>query len=226
MATLAYLRINEAIRSDLAREDSLFDHRRWFERVLTTFSNRYFDSFERYGRGRPLPPAWQIAFTAQTRSDITAAQEILLFSNAHVQRDLPFAYAEMGLTTKDGRSRKHDHDVFNEINNRILDPVGDEVARRYDPTFPFFDLKPLPVDEVSSQEVVKLWRELAWRNAERLARADSEEEWDAAVADIDRNAELWARMIAAPQLPGLRASRDTYCRAQRASGAAGPLSRR
>ncbi len=226
VATLAYLRINEAIRSDLARDDSLFDHKRWFERVLTTFSNRYFASYERYELGRPVPRSWQIAFDAQSRSDITAGQEILLFSNAHVQHDLPFAYVEMGLVTEDGRSRKHDHDAFNEINNRILDPVADEVARRYDPTFPFVDLKPLPVDEVASQEFVKLWREYAWRNAERLARVRSEREWDAAVADIDRNAELWARMIAAPQLPGLRASRDTYCRAQQASGAAGPLSRR
>lgn len=226
VATLSYIRINQELRADLASKDSVFTHKHWFESVLTTFSNRYFMSFKAYEKGKRLPPAWQTAFDAQTGGDITAAQEILLFSNAHVQHDLPFAYVEMGLVTNDGKSRKRDHDAFNDINNRILDPVGDEVTRRYDPSFSLLDLKPLPLDEVSSQEVVKLWREGAWRNAERLASARSRVEWNDVVADIDAASGDWARLIATPRLPGLRASRDAYCHAQQASGAAGPFSAR
>jgi len=132
----------------------------------------------------------------------------------------------MGLVTKDGKSRKRDHDAFNDINNRILDPVGDEVTRRYDPSFRLLDLQPLPVDEVSSQEVVKLWREGAWRSAERLASARSRAEWDDVVANIDATSADWARLIATPQFPGVRAGRDSYCHAQQSSGAAGPFSQR
>jgi hypothetical protein len=226
VATLSYLRINQAIRHDMTSEDSLFRHKHWFQSVLTTFSNRYFDAFTRYEEGKRLPPAWQVAFDAQTTGDITAGQDILLFSNAHVQHDLPFAYAEMGLITRNGRSRKHDHDAFNEINNRILDPVGDEVTRRYDPTFPFLDLKPLPVDEIASQEVVKLWREGAWRNAERLYEAETKRRRNHVIAGIDETSESWARLIAGLGFPGLRATRDEYCAAQHDSGAAGLISQR
>lgn len=224
--TFSYLRINEALRDELARRPSIFGSKHWFERVLATFSNRYFESFDRYERGKSVPEAWQIAYDAMAAGDLTGGQEILLFSNAHVQRDLPFAYVESGLVGKDGVSRKHDHDAFNEINNRILDPVGDELARRYDPTFTSFDASPVPLDELSSQEVVKSWRETSWRNAERLAAARTPAERRAVGDSIETLAQGWATMIAGVEAPGLRASRDEYCRAQQESGAAGPISRR
>jgi hypothetical protein len=211
---LAYLRITQALRDDIARsKPKYFTDKRYMEYVIATFSNRFFASYSRYAKGLWVPEAWKIAFDAMTRGDTTAGQDVLLFSNAHVQRDLPQAYAEMGLRTPSGASRKPDHDGVNDINFLILDSVQDEVAAKYDPTFSLIDAKPSPLDEYGSMELVKLWREGAWRNAERLMNARSPAERAQVEAQIEANAAEWARYIAGPVMPGYRAQRDAYCRA-------------
>jgi uncharacterized protein DUF5995 len=210
---LSYLRITQAIRNDLARpQPELFRDPAWFTYVTTTFSNRYFKWFDANNEGRPVPEAWRIAYDAMTRRDVTAGQDILLFSNAHVQRDLPFAYEEMGLRAPDGHSHKPDHDAVNEINSRILDPTQDEVSARYDPFFKYIDLKPSPLDELGSMELVKSWREGAWRNAERLLSARTRAQRKLVVDSIESTATAWARLIASEQFPGYRKLRDDYCR--------------
>jgi hypothetical protein len=210
---LAYLKITEALRDDLALpKPTLFRYPSWFEYVTAAFSNMWFAANADYDARRPVAAAWKIALDTMTKGDVTAGQEILLFSNAHVQHDLPFAYEQMGLRTRKGASRKPDHDAVNEINNRILDPTQDEVSQRYDPTFSWVDLKPSPLDELGSMEFVKSWREGAWRNAERLLRARTPAERQMVVDSIDATSEIWARFIAAPALPGFRATRDAYCR--------------
>jgi len=213
---LSYLRITQALLEDISRPTPLyFTDKAYMAYVITTFSNRYFRSFQNAARGRPVPEAWQIAYDAYRSADLTAGQDVLLFSNAHVQRDLPYAYAEMGLRTRDGRSRKPDHDGVNEINFVILDPTQDEVARRYDPSFSLIDLKPSPLDEYGSMELVKLWREGAWRNAERLMNARSEAERREVEASIESGAATWARFISGQEFPGYRATRDAYCQSQK-----------
>jgi hypothetical protein len=212
VASLSYLRITQALRDDLARpQPELFRFPEWFEPLISTFSNRYFAAFMDYEAGRPVAEAWRVAFDAMTRGDVTAGQDILLFSNAHVQHDLPFAIEEMGLRSPGGASRKPDHDAVNEINSRILDPTQDEVAARYDPYFGLIDLKPSPLDELASMEVVKVWRELAWRNAERLVAARSAAERAAVVRSIEAGSTLWARLISGFAPPGYRKLRDDYC---------------
>ena len=218
VASLSYLRITQALRDDLGRpHPRFFPHPDWMLALLTTFSNRYFAAFADYEAGRPVPEAWRIAYDATTKGDISAGQDVLLFSNAHVQHDLPFAIEEMGLRSPEGESYKPDHDGINEINTRILDPTQDEVAERYDPTFSLVDLKPSPLDELGATEVVKVWREGAWRNAERLVTAGSAAERKQVIAGIDLTSRLWAEAIAAGEMPGFRAMRDDYCRAQQAA---------
>ena len=212
VASLSYLRITEALRDDLARpRPELFRFPEWFEPLIATFSNRYFAAFAAYEARRPVPEAWRIAFDAATKGNVTAGQDILLFSNAHVQHDLPFAIEEMGLRAPNGASRKPDHDAVNEINSRILDPAQDEVSAHYDPYFALIDLKPSPLDEIGSMEVVKVWRELAWRNAERLVAARTAAERAGVVRSIEAGSTLWARLISGLQVPGYRTLRDQYC---------------
>jgi hypothetical protein len=212
VASLSYLRITEELRRDVTRSrPELVSDVPWMSAVITTFSNRYFASFAAAEAGAPVPEAWAIAYEAAARGDVSAAQDVLLFSNAHVQRDLPFAYEEMGLRTAAGGSHKPDHDAVNEVNARIFDGVQDETGYRYDPYFPAFDAAPSPVDEIGTLELVKTWRERAWRNAERLVAARSAAARALVVADIEAGAALWARLIAVPQLPGYRATRDAHC---------------
>jgi hypothetical protein len=212
IAALAYLRITQELRRDLRRPDPrFFTHRRWMAFVITDFANAYFRSFNAYARGEPVPEAWRQFYDAAEHGDTTAVHDLLLFSNAHAQHDLPFSYASMGLRTRDGRSRKTDHDGVNEINVRVIPKVKAEIERRYDPSFR--DV-PGPLDEMAGLEPTKSWREGAWRSAERLAAARDADEQRQVAAQIEASSAASGRMIASsPTPPGTRAARDAHCRA-------------
>ena len=211
IAAIAYLRITEALRRDLARpRPRFFSDRRWMAFVITDFSNSYFDAFERYERGLPVAESWRRFYDAATKGETSAVQDLLLFSNAHAQHDLPFSYASMGVRAPDGASHKPDHDGVNEINVRVIPRVKQEIERRYDPNFR--DV-PGPLDEMAGLEPTKSWREGAWRNAERLVNAGSAAEREAVAEQIRALSATWAATIAGPQFPGMRAQRDAHCRA-------------
>lgn len=213
VAAYAYLQITRGLRADLAApRPELVRHRRWMTYLITTFSNRYFEAFRDHRRGRSVAAAWQRTFEAAARGDANAGQDVLLFSNAHVQHDLPFALEEIGLRRRDGRSRKPDHDAVNQINAQVFDRIEKKIAARYDPSFALFDL-PVPLEELGALEFVKVWREGAWRNAERLLNAHTRAERREVVASIRATSSLWADLISAGGLPGTRATRDTHCAA-------------
>ena len=209
----SYLQITRGLLADMRgpRETALVKHRRWMAYLITNFSNRYFRAYRRYARGKPVTDSWRITFETATEGDASAGQEVLLFSNAHVQHDLPFAYAKLGIETRSGRSRKPDHDAVNEVNARIFDDVEKFIASRYDPSFTLIDLPFVPAEEVGTLEMIKSWREQAWRSAERLLSAESAQERDEVGQTIAETATRWAELISSGQMPGYRATRDEYC---------------
>jgi len=211
--SLAYLEITRGLKRDLRRrQPRWFRHKRWITLVIADFSNRYFRAFRRYERGRSAQVSWRITFDEARSGDANGGQDVLLASNAHAQQDLPYVYAEMGTRTPRGRSRKHDHDGVNEVNTRVFDKLEDYYAAHYDPFFRWVDMKPSPLDELGTQEMVKGWREGAWRNAERLLNARTPEERELVAQSIEQNAAHWARNIAATSgPPGYRKERDAYC---------------
>ena len=98
IASLAYLRITEALRRDLSRRrPRFFRHQRWMAFVITDFSNSYFDGVPRL-RARPAGARVLAALLRRGHEAATPTriQDLLLFSNAHAQHDLPFSYASMG----------------------------------------------------------------------------------------------------------------------------------
>jgi hypothetical protein len=215
----SYLQITKALRDDLAGpRPGLVRYRKWMTYLITTFSNRYSAAFADWAAGRPVPDAWRITFQTADRGDANAGQDVLLFSNAHVQHDLPFALEEMGLATRSGKSRKRDHDAVNAINTRVFDPIEDYIAAHYDPSFNLIDMKPLPLEEIGTLELVKSWREGAWRNGERLLNADTARQRAHVVDSIEGTSRLWAQLISAGGFPGTRATRDAYCAAHHESG--------
>ena len=58
---------------------------------------------------------------------------LLLGINAHVQNDMPFVLAALGLRARDGGSRKEDHDAINEVLDRSYPDVVNAVRDRFDP---------------------------------------------------------------------------------------------
>ena len=208
----SYLEITKGLRRDLAGpRPGIVRHRRWMTYLITTFSNRFRAAFRDYAEGSPVPESWRIAFETYDAGDANAGQDVLLFSNAHVQHDLPFALEEMGIATPDGRSRKGDHDAVNAINREVFDPIQEYISQHYDPSFSTIDGGPSPLDEIGTLELVESWRENAWRYGERLLAAESPAERRQVVAEIEQNSRDWAERIASGGTPGHRANRDAYC---------------
>ena len=206
-----YLELTRTLRSTLRRDPRFFRYPGYLYTEDALFADVYFNTLRDYGRGRPVPPAWKIAFDTARSAEVNAGQDMLLGINAHVQNDMPFVVAALGLRTPRGATRKPDHDRVNEVLDRAYQPVVNAVAERYDPLIFTTNASWNPLDDMAGLEVVKGWREGVWRNAERLVNAGSAAARRQVADQIHQNAAAWARMMAAPQTPGYRAKRDAYC---------------
>ena len=204
-----YLTLTRQLRGAIA--GGTFKDKRYLSFQVTHFASYYFRTIRRVERGWTVPEAWRIAMEAAATGEVNAAQDMLLGINAHVQRDMPFVVAELGLVTRKGKTRKPDHDRGNDVLNDAYQAVVDEVEARYDPVLAFTNPDGVVVDDAFGMEMVKGWREGVWRNAERLVNAETEEDYARVVESIETNAAQWARFMAAPQQPGYRVQRDAYC---------------
>lgn len=206
-----YLTLTRELRREAARADSAFRWPRYLYREIALFASYYYRALRRHAAGLPVPPAWEIALDTARDGEVNAGQDMLLAISAHVQSDMPFVLAELGLVDKRGRSRKPDHDFANEILERAYQDVIDAVADRYDPLLRTTNAEWNPFEDAAALEMVRGWRENVWRNAERLLRAQTPAERAAVARSIEDAAAAWARAMAAPQQPGYRARRAAYC---------------
>jgi hypothetical protein len=205
-----YLLLTQEIKRTMQRNPRFFSDNRWLIYLDVTFANFYFALYE---KGAQLPEAWQVAFDTAASGDQNAAQDMLLGINAHVQRDMPYVMASVGLRKPDGTSRKPDHDAGNRILAAGYERIVRDAERRYDPFIAISNSSATPLDDFAGLEMVKGWREGVWRNAERLLNVRTDAERALVAQSIEANAAHWARMIAAPPgPPGYRAQRDAYCR--------------
>jgi Family of unknown function (DUF5995) len=209
-----YLELTRELRRQLRKHPHLFHWPRYLYLEDALFADVYFNSLRANRAGKPVPPAWRIAFQTARSGEVNAAQDMLLGINAHVQNDMPFVLAALGLRTAKGKTRKPDHDVMNKVLDAAYANVVHAVARRFDPFVNTTNADWDPLDDVGGLEMVKGWREQVWRNAERLLNAKSDAERSQITTQIQQYAAGWARMMAAPQTPGARAKRDAYCTAR------------
>jgi hypothetical protein len=216
---LAYLRTTEAYRRAID-DPGFFADTPFVNHEDALFADFYFDAYDAWlaGDRAATPAAWEIAFGAADRREVSAAGNLLLGINAHVQRDLPYVLAGVGLVKPDGTSRKPDHDKVNQILAQVYPPLLEEIAREYDPTIDDTDLPTNLDGDVLFQTVVG-WREIAWRNAERLAAASTAEDRETVSRSIEAYAASQAEAIrlgtayVAPLQSS--AARDAYCAARR-----------
>jgi Family of unknown function (DUF5995) len=207
-----------ALKKTMLANPHVFDDPAWVIGEDAVFANLYFDTFAAYEHHKPIPAAWRIAFDTAARGDANAVEDMLLGINAHVQRDMPHMLAAVGLHTSDGRSRKHDHDIVNDVLNAAYEAVVDTIAKRFDPVenliAPSYSAALGLTGNVLGDQLVQIWREEVWRNAELLLGAATPLGAQLANVTIEANAATWASLIAAIQLPpGYRAQRDAYCAA-------------
>lgn len=221
MFSLMYLRTTEEYRRSVA-DGTFFRDTPFVNHQDAVFANQYFDAFDAYHRGdrAATPDAWEIAFDAASNRTVTGTGNMLLGMSAHVNRDLPFALAQIGLTRPDGTTRKDDHDKVNEFLNRVIQPLFAEAAARFDPSVDDGNLPFTTLDETLTAQMLFGWREQAWRNAERLVTAPTAEARAWVAADIERMAADEARLLVLTTsygpldwLLGRRAARDNFCSA-------------
>lgn len=169
---LTYLRTTEEYERAVV-EPGFFGDPAFINHQDANFARQYFDAWDAYHSGNPsgAPKAWQLAFRASETKQVNGTGSILLGMSAHVNRDLPFVLAAIGLVKPDGTSRKPDHDKVNEFLNRVVEPLFDEAAARYDPLVDDTQLDGTQLDEAALLQLLVGWREQAWRSAEALVSA-------------------------------------------------------
>jgi hypothetical protein len=190
------------------------------------FSKYYTDAFHAYRSGdrAAVPEAWRVAFDASRDKRVSASGSLLLGMNAHINRDLPFVLAAVGLVAPDGSSRKPDYVAVEKWLYTATEPLLAEIATRFDPTADDANDE-FGLSNLALFQMVSGWREGAWRNAERLVSAPTPEARARVAESIEEGAAASSRTLLASQsyAPPLTSSgpRDRWCEAH--NGDAPPL---
>ena len=179
------------------------------------FVKHYLDAWTswRAGDRAAVPRAWQIAFDAAAAKSVTGGGDLLLGMNAHINRDLPYVIASVGLVAPDGTSRKADFDKVEQWLAAASEPLVEEASQRFDPTMDDSS-DPYGLSASALMQVVSAWRENAWRNAEALVTAPTPAARALVEARIEATAEAIAQSLLAANAYGpLRSSaqRDSWC---------------
>ncbi len=90
------------------------------------FAGRYLDAFEAYRSGGTPTQAWQVAFQAAERNDLTIVQHLLLGINAHINLDLGIA-AQEAAPGPQLQGLHHDFDTINAVISGLMNQVFTEI---------------------------------------------------------------------------------------------------
>ena len=191
-----YLLTTEEYRQAV-EDPNFFEDNAFVNHEDATFADYYFSQFDAWDKGQleGVSPAWRIAFDAADRQLVSGMGSVFLGMNAHVNRDLPFVLAEIGLVKPDGTSRKPDHDRVNDFLAAVNHYLLNEAAKVLDPTLDDGDVPGVSVDNDVAVQMLVAWREQAWRNAERLVAAGTQAECDSVAQDIENQAAMEALTI-------------------------------
>ncbi len=213
--TTTYLTLTKVFRRTLHTEH-LYEHPHYLYTEDALFADMYFDTVHAWQRGGHVPQAWRIAFKTAASGNANGAQDMLLGINAHVQNDMPFVVAALGLRTRNGESRKPDHDAVNDVLHEAYQPVVHAIRNHYDSLVGLTNSDATPLDDVAGLNLVRAWREKVWREAERLDNAKTAAQRRQVAQEIHQYAGATAEAIADANLtlpPDYRATRDAYCAA-------------
>jgi len=192
----------------------------YFNHVDAVFARYYTDAYYNWkgGNRSAVPESWLIALDAAKNKRVSGSGDLLLGMNAHINRDLPYVMAAVGLVTPDGSSTKRDYDAVEEWLYEATAPLMAEFAARFDPAIDDAS-DPFGLSGWTLFQLVSGWRENAWRNAEALVSAPTPAARALVEATIEAEANSAAQAILLSQsyLPLLSSTvpRDTYCAAHK-----------
>jgi hypothetical protein len=224
---LAYTRITQTYV--WSREQGYYEDVPFANHQDAVFAKYYTDAWTNWSNGNraAVPQAWLTAFDAAAAGTVNGTGDLLLAINAHINRDLPFVLASVGLVAPDGSSRKPDFDNVEEFLAAAAEPMTTEAAQRFDPSMDDTDLDdPLDASYTVLMQAISVARENAWRNAEALVSAPTPAARALVAAKIESDANTAARAILLAQryVPPLTSAstRDAYCTAHAGDAAAEP----
>ncbi len=186
---LGYLRTTETFLQTL--DDIDYDNLAAVIREDALFAEYYFRAYDAYHLGADnVAPAWKEAFDAARSSSVTGSGDLGLGFDAHIQRDLPFVLYDL---------YKQGHPVSYEEHTRVNEFLQEvnflgELAQKFDLTIDDEDL-PGKEDDLQRFQLIASWRELAYRNFEKLRDAGSDEAWAQVAADIEVYATVSAQSL-------------------------------
>jgi hypothetical protein len=221
MFALAYLRTTQTYLW-AAKQSGFFQDTPWVNHEDAVFAKYYFNAYDNWlaGNRSQVPQAWLIAFDSAAERRTTGSGDLLLGMSAHINRDLPFTLAAIGMVTPEGQSRKADHDKVDEFLNMVIEPMLAELAARFDPDTVNVET-PFGVGNAGLFQLIAAWRERAWRNAELLVSAPTPELRAAVAQQIELTAAAEATTIVASSsyLPPLTTTvpRDAFCASHNAN---------
>jgi hypothetical protein len=192
----------------------------YFNHVDAVFARYYTDSYYNWQSGNraAVPKAWLTALDAAKNKKVSGSGDLLLGMNAHINRDLPYVMAAVGLVAPDGSSRKPDYDAVEAWLYDATAPLIAEFAARFDPTIDD-SADQFGIGNWSLFQLVSAWRENAWRNAEALVSAPTPAARALVAADIESEANTAAQAILTGEsyIPLLTSTvpRDTWCAAHK-----------
>ena len=191
-----YLLTTEEYRRAVS-DPAFFTDNAFINHQDAVFADYYFAQFDDWHAGAvaDVSPAWRIAFHAAERQQVTGMGNVFLGMNAHVNRDLPFVLADIGLVKPDGTSRKADHDRVNDFLAATNQYLLTEAAKYLDPTLDDRDVPGTSVDNSTMVQALVAWREQAWRNAERLVAAPTATDRARVAREIEEAAAAEALLI-------------------------------
>ena len=215
MFALAYLRTTQTYLW-AAEQPGFFQETAWVNHEDAVFAKYYFNAYDNWlaGNRSQVPQAWLIAFDSAAERRTTGAGDVLLGMSAHINRDLPFTLAAIGMVTPEGQNRKDDHDKVDEFLNKVTKPMLAELAERFDRDTVNIQT-PYGVGYTGLFQLIAAWREQAWRNAELLVSAPTPALRAAVAQQIELTAAAEATTIVAGNsyLPPLTTTerRDAFC---------------
>lgn len=212
---LTYLRETGELLRTLANPAS-FDDVVFVNRLDALFARFYFSALDAYAAGNldAVPGAWRIALDQAASRQVSALGDAILGISAHINRDLPFVLAEMGIVGPAGQRRKDDYDKVNLSLVHVFGPMIEEESQRFDPNFASSKIGGQPLVGDDALALVRQWREMAFRNAERLLSAPTAAARRTIEMEIEDNAAVTARSLQLATtypLGQTSAERDAYC---------------
>ncbi|MFB6207125.1 MAG: DUF5995 family protein [Haloglomus sp.] len=171
-----YAHTTEAVAARIERGE--FEDPDWVAHYLVAFANRYREAVHDYERGELAAVAdpWQLAFDSGRAPDSLATQDALLGVNAHINYDLAFALADVGIET-DRSVKLADHRAVTEVLRSIVDDIQDLLTEAYAPGLERVDESMGRVDERLAIFTIDECRSSAWRNAVGLCSRFRARRW-------------------------------------------------